>query len=151
MLPLAGGTMSGVIAMGTNKITGLGTPTATTDAATKAYVDSVTKMVEVYNSTLASGAAYDIGSASGYTGTMFTVNCSVGGSNTFDGAAIFGTGYLGATLPVASQGVCNVSNSINWASPPANVLNVGRELSGDKITFVNTTSSTLNVTIVRWA
>ena len=40
-LPKAGGTMTGAIAMGTNKITGLGTPTAGTDAATKAYADSV--------------------------------------------------------------------------------------------------------------
>ena len=40
-LPLAGGTMSGAIAMGTAKITGLGTPTAGTDAATKAYADSI--------------------------------------------------------------------------------------------------------------
>jgi len=40
-LPLAGGTMSGAIAMGTNKITGLGTPTVSTDAATKAYADTM--------------------------------------------------------------------------------------------------------------
>ena len=33
--------MTGAIAMGTSKITGLGTPTAGTDAATKAYADSV--------------------------------------------------------------------------------------------------------------
>ena len=39
-LNLAGGTMSGAIAMGTNKITGLGTPTADTDAATKGFVDT---------------------------------------------------------------------------------------------------------------
>ena len=39
-LALAGGTMSGAIAMGTNKITGLGTPTDATDAATKGYVDT---------------------------------------------------------------------------------------------------------------
>lgn len=39
-LPLAGGTMTGAIAMGSSKITGLGTPTANTDAATKAYADT---------------------------------------------------------------------------------------------------------------
>jgi len=39
-LPLAGGTMSGAIAMGTAKITGLGDPTAAQDAATKTYVDT---------------------------------------------------------------------------------------------------------------
>ena len=38
-LPKAGGTMSDAIAMGTNKITGMGNPTANQDAATKAYVD----------------------------------------------------------------------------------------------------------------
>ena len=40
-LPLAGGTMTGAIAMGSNKITGLGTPTASADAATKAYADTM--------------------------------------------------------------------------------------------------------------
>jgi hypothetical protein len=40
-LALAGGTMSGAIAMGSNKITGLGTPTSSTDAATKAYADTM--------------------------------------------------------------------------------------------------------------
>lgn len=39
-LNLTGGTMSGPIAMGTSKITGLGTPTANQDAATKTYVDT---------------------------------------------------------------------------------------------------------------
>lgn len=38
-LPLAGGTMNGEIAMGNRKITGLGTPEAAEDAATKLYVD----------------------------------------------------------------------------------------------------------------
>lgn len=40
-LPLAGGTMSGPIAMGSQQITGLGAPTNTTDASTKLYVDQV--------------------------------------------------------------------------------------------------------------
>ncbi len=49
-LALAGGTMTGAIAMGTNKITGLGTPTDATDAVTKAYVDAVAEGLHVHES-----------------------------------------------------------------------------------------------------
>ena len=52
-LSLSGGTMTGAIAMGTNKITGLGTPTSSTDAATKAYVDSVTEGLHIHESVVA--------------------------------------------------------------------------------------------------
>jgi hypothetical protein len=60
-LALAGGTMTGAIAMGTNKITGLGDPTALQDAATKNYVDNqdalkVTKAGDTMTGTLAMGA-----------------------------------------------------------------------------------------------
>ena len=40
-LNLTGGTMSGVIAMGANKITGLADPTLAQDAATKNYIDTI--------------------------------------------------------------------------------------------------------------
>lgn len=40
-LSLSGGTMTGAIAMGANKITGLATPTSPTDAANKDYIDSM--------------------------------------------------------------------------------------------------------------
>ena len=40
-LDKTGGTMSGNLAMGSNKITGLGTPTNDADAVTKAYVDGL--------------------------------------------------------------------------------------------------------------
>lgn len=40
-LPLSGGTMTGAINMGSKKITSLATPTESTDAATKGYVDTV--------------------------------------------------------------------------------------------------------------
>ena len=45
-LALAGGTMSGAIAMGTNKITGLGDPTSAQDAATKNYVDTTVQGID---------------------------------------------------------------------------------------------------------
>ena len=41
-LSLSGGTMTGAIAMSTNKITGLGDPTSAQDAATKNYIDTQT-------------------------------------------------------------------------------------------------------------
>jgi len=50
-LNLSGGTMSGAIAMGTNKITGVGDPTSAQDAATKAYVDSQTSSAVTATST----------------------------------------------------------------------------------------------------
>jgi hypothetical protein len=40
-LSLSGGTMTGVIAMGGNKITGAGTPTTGSDLTTKTYVDGI--------------------------------------------------------------------------------------------------------------
>jgi hypothetical protein len=45
-LATAGGTMSGAIAMGTNKITGLGEPTSAQDAATKSYVDTTVQGID---------------------------------------------------------------------------------------------------------
>lgn len=43
-LLLSGGALTGVLAMGNNKITGLGAPTATTDAATKGYADTLSML-----------------------------------------------------------------------------------------------------------
>jgi hypothetical protein len=56
-LALAGGTMTGAIAMGTNKITGLGTPTDATDAVTKGYVDSVAEGLHIHESAVAATTA----------------------------------------------------------------------------------------------
>ena len=72
----SGSTMSGALAMGTNKITGLGTPTVSTDAATKNYVDTVTVSPSNLTGVItSSGAATSIASQTG-TGTKFVVDTS---------------------------------------------------------------------------
>jgi hypothetical protein len=59
-LALAGGTMTGAIDMGSNKITTLGTPTASTDATTKAYVDGILgSATDAATSAAAAAASYD--------------------------------------------------------------------------------------------
>jgi hypothetical protein len=67
-LSLTGGTMSGAIAMGTNKITGLGDPTANQDAATKFYVDNLSGEYQT---------EYNLGNTASGT-TAVTINATSG-------------------------------------------------------------------------
>jgi hypothetical protein len=72
-LPLAGGTMTGAIAMGTSKITGLGEPTSAQDAATKNYIDTAVIAPGNLTGPITSvGSATSIASQTG-TGTKFVV------------------------------------------------------------------------------
>ena len=69
----AGSTMSGALAMGTNKITGLGTPTNSADAATKNYVDTAAIAPSNLTGVITSvGPATSIASQTG-TGSTFVV------------------------------------------------------------------------------
>jgi hypothetical protein len=92
---LNGTTFSGNIAMGNNKITGLGTPTGDAEAATKAYVDNVSAGINVHDS-----VAYATTGALGTTGNL------VGGTITTTYSN--GTSGLGATLTIAT--------SSNWTA-----------------------------------
>ncbi len=53
--PYDGASLNANLSMGNNKVTGLGTPTANTDAATKAYVDGQVGNIETVLQTLNSG------------------------------------------------------------------------------------------------
>ena len=71
-----GSTMSGALAMGTNKITGLGTPTVSTDAATKGYIDTVTIAPSNLTGPITSvGSATSVAAQTG-TGSTFVMNTS---------------------------------------------------------------------------
>jgi hypothetical protein len=73
-LPLAGGTMTGAIAMGTNKITGAGDPTSAQDVATKNYVDTAAIAPSNLTGPITSvGPATSIASQTG-TGTKFVMD-----------------------------------------------------------------------------
>jgi hypothetical protein len=70
---VSGDTMTGALAMGTNKITGLGTPTNSADAATKNYVDTAAIAPSNLTGVITSvGPATSIASQTG-TGSTFVV------------------------------------------------------------------------------
>jgi hypothetical protein len=118
-LPLAGGTMTGAIAMGTNKITGLGTPTVSTDAATKGYIDTAVIAPGNLTGPITSvGAATSIASQTG-TGTKFVVDTS-------------------PTLVTPVLGVATAT-SINGTSIPSTKTLV---VTTDKLSALATTTST---------
>ena len=109
-LPLAGGSMSGAIAMGTNKITGLGTPTANADAATKAYVDGE---ITSAGTTAATAAADALTDANAYTDGEITTALSTaqGYANTAEtDANSYTDGEITDAL-VTAQGYANTAQT----------------------------------------
>jgi hypothetical protein len=88
----AGATLTGALAMGSSKITGLGTPTAATDATTKQYVDEVAQGLKA-------APAVEVATTANLTATY---------SN--------GTAGVGATLTSTSNGAFPVIDGITVAS-----------------------------------
>jgi len=137
-LPLAGGTMTGAIAMGTNKITGLGTPTTSTDAATKGYIDTVVLAPSNLTGPITSvGATTSIASQTG-TGTKFVVDTSPTLVTPVLGVAT-ATSINGTTIPSSKTLVATDSTTYVVPSQTGN--------SGKYLTTDGTTSSWGTITI----
>ena len=131
-LPLAGGTMSGAIAMGTNKITGMGNPTSNQDAATKYYVDNVTVAPSNLTGPITSvGAATAVAAQTG-TGSTFVMDTSPTLVTPNIGVAT-ATSINGTTIPTSKTLVATDSTAYVVPSQTGN--------SGKYLTTDGTTSS----------
>jgi hypothetical protein len=129
--------MSGAIAMGTNKITGLGLATVGTDAASKTYVDSVTVAPSNLTGPITSvGAATSIASQTG-TGTKFVVDTSPTLVTPVLGVAT-ATSINGTTIPSSKTLVATDSTTYVVPSQTGN--------SGKYLTTDGSTSSWANPT-----
>lgn len=101
-LLLAGGTMSGAIAMGTNKITGLGDPAAAQDAATRAYVlAQIVAYIATHAAVVTAIHGVGAGDIVGTALTQILTNKTLT-SPTIQGTVGEGTGL---TLPTHTSGV----------------------------------------------
>lgn len=136
-LPLAGGTMTGAIAMGTNKITGLGDPTNAQDAVTKYYLDNVVLAPSNLTGPITSVAnATSIASQTG-TGTKFVMDTSPTLVTPVLGVAT-ATSINGTTIPSSKTLVATDSTTY---VVPSQTSNAGKYLTTD-----GTTASWASVT-----
>jgi hypothetical protein len=131
-LPLAGGTMSGAIAMGTNKITGVGDPTNAQDVVTKYYLDNVVLAPSNLTGPITSVAnATSIASQTG-TGTKFVMDNTPTLITPVLGVAT-ATSINGTTIPTSKTLVATDSTTYVVPSQTGN--------SGKYLTTDGTTSS----------
>jgi len=106
-LPLAGGTMTGDIDMGTKKITNLPAPAADADAATKAYVDTQITSIEITAGDIDTNLIAD----NAITNAKVASDAAIDRSKLANGTANYvlvnnGSGVMSevATLPLAQGG-----------------------------------------------
>ena len=131
-LSLTGGIMSGAIAMGTNKITGLGNPTNAQDAVTKYYLDNVVLAPSNLTGPITSvGSATSIASQTG-TGTKFVMDNTPTLITPVLGAAT-ATSINGTAIPSSKTLVATDSTTYVVPSQTGN--------SGKYLTTNGTTSS----------
>ena len=99
-LPKAGGTMTGAIAMGTNKITGLGDPTADQDAVTKAYL-----VTNNYTKTEADSRYYNLASTEEIQSgeTWVAADDKVATTSAIDNRIVDLVDEVGGFVPLASE------------------------------------------------
>lgn len=143
-LSLTGGTMSGDIAMGGNKVTGLGAPTAANDAATKTYVDSAIEGLDWKDSVRAAS----------------TGNLTLSGTQTVDGIALIAADRIlvkDQTAPeengiyvVSAGSWTRASDADTWNELVALVVYIrsGTVNSGSKYVNTNAFGGTLGTTPV---
>jgi len=132
-LSTSGGTMSGAIAMGTSKITGMGDPTSNQDAATKYYVDGILGSATsaatsaAAAATSASNAATSASNASTSEGNASTSATAAAASATSAAASYdsFDDRYLGpkSSAPsVDNDGNALLTGALYWNTSTNNLF-----------------------------
>jgi hypothetical protein len=119
-LNLTGGTMSGAIAMGANKITGLADPTLAQDAATKSYIDTIFGSTTTAAASAAAAAASASAAATSATNASNSATAAAGSATSAAASfTAFDNQYLGSKASDPSTnntGGALVEGNLYWNS-----------------------------------
>jgi hypothetical protein len=119
-LNLTGGTMSGVIAMGANKITGLADPTLAQDAATKSYIDTIFGSTTTAAASAAAAAASASSASSSASSASASATAAAGSATSAASSyTTFNNQYLGSKASDPSTnntGGALVAGNLYWNS-----------------------------------
>ena len=131
----AGDSMTGALSMGTNKITSLGTPTASTDAVNKTYVDTL------FGSTTSAAASATAAATSATSASTSATSAATSASSALTSATSAATS--------ASSAATSASSAASSYSSLVDVTGAGLVRDMGDITTSDTTSTTyINISTV---